>query len=160
VAAMNPCRCGFAGDAVRECSCLPESVARYRGRLSGPLRDRIALRVAVARVPYEELRERGARDGSRAVRERVLAARERMSARLGRSPRRSNAEMTVAETRRDCHLDEDGEALAREAVRSRRFSARGYHRLLRVARTIADLAGAERIRAADLALAILLRGEA
>ncbi|MGH2498954.1 MAG: YifB family Mg chelatase-like AAA ATPase [Candidatus Limnocylindria bacterium] len=160
VAATNPCRCGFAGDPVRECSCLPESVARYRGRISGPLRDRIDLRVAVARVPYEELRRRGAREGSRAVRERVLAARERMSARLGRSPRRSNAEMTVAETRRHCALDEDGEALAGEAVRSRRFSARGYHRLLRVARTVADLEGAERIRAADLALAILLRGDA
>lgn len=158
VAATNPCKCGFAGDPTRECTCLPEAVARYRGRLSGPFLDRIDLRVGVSRVPYEELRGRRGRETSAVVRERVLAARERMRARVGAG--RTNAEITVAETRRHCELDEEGEALAGEAVRSRRFSARGYHRLLRVARTVADLAGAERIRAADLAFALLLRGDA
>ncbi len=130
---------------------------RYHARLSGPLMDRIDLRVHVARLTYEELRERG-RERTRDVRERVLAARERMRARLAGTGRRTNAELTVAEVRAHCRLDDEADGLAREAMRSRRLSARGVHRVLRVARTIADLAASDGIRAEDLAIAVLLRG--
>ena len=160
IAAMNPCPCGMAGDVDRECRCLPEAIDRYRGRISGPLLDRIDLRVHVPRVPYEELRAQAAtRESSAMVRERVQAARERMGLRLGGTGRRANAELTVAEVRRHCALDASADALAAEAMRSRRLSARGFHRVLRVARTVADLAGTPRVRASDLAQALLLRAE-
>lgn len=158
VAAMNPCPCGFWGDAERECRCLPEQIERYRGRLSGPLLDRIDLRVHVPRVPYERLRDEG-RESSAAVRERVAAARERMRSRLAGTGRRVNADLTVSEIRRFCRVDVETERLLADAVRARRLSARAYHRVLRVARTAADLAGSECVRAEDVALALLLRAD-
>jgi magnesium chelatase family protein len=157
VAAMNPCPCGHAGDPAAPCTCLPDAIERYHARLSGPLMDRIDLRVHVPRLAYEDLRDEG-RERSAVVRERVLAARGRMRRRLDGTPRRMNAELTVAEVRAHCRLDEAASALAREAMRSRSLSARGVHRVLRVARTVADLAGEERIRGDDLALALVLRG--
>jgi magnesium chelatase family protein len=159
VAAMNPCPCGHAGDPQAACTCLPDAVERYHARLSGPLMDRIDLRVHVPRLAYEDLRDEG-RETSQIVRERVLAARDRMRARLDGTGRRTNAELTVADVRTHCRLDVAADALAHEAMRSRRLSARGVHRVLRVARTIADLAASERIRGEDLALALLLRGGA
>ncbi len=157
IAAMNPCPCGHAGDPQSPCTCLPDAVERYHARLSGPLMDRIDLRVHVPRLAYEALRDEG-REPSRVVRARVLAARERMRARIVGSGRRTNAELTVAEVRAHCRLDAAADALAHEAMRTRRLSARGVHRVLRVARTIADLAGCEQIRGEDLGLALLLRG--
>ena len=159
VAAMNPCPCGHAGDPANACSCLPDAVERYHARLSGPLMDRIDLRVHVPRLAYEELRDEG-REPSRIVRERVLRARERMRVRLAGTQRRTNAELTVHEVRAHCRLDEDADGLAREAMRSRRLSARGVHRVLRVARTLADLASRDAIRREDLAFALVLRGAA
>jgi len=156
VAAMNPCPCGHAGDPAEQCTCLPDAVDRYHARLSGPLLDRIDLRVHVPRIAYDELREDG-REPSRVVRERVAAARELMRARLVGTGRRCNAELSVAEVRRHCRLAPDAEALAAEAMRGRHLSARGFHRVLRVARTVADLAGTDDIRTADLALALVLR---
>lgn len=158
VAAMNPCPCGFWGDAERECSCLPDQIERYRGRLSGPLLDRIDLRVHVPRVPYERLRDEG-RERSADVRDRVLGARERMRVRLAGTARRMNADLTVAELKQFCVVDPDTERLLAEAVGARRLSARGYHRVLRVARTAADLAGSDGVRAEDVALALLLRAD-
>ena len=159
VASMNPCPCGHAGDPAVACTCLPEAVERYHSRLSGPLMDRIDLRVHVPRIAYEELREEG-REPSRVVRERVGAARERMSLRLAGSGRRTNAELTAGEVRRYCALDADADALAAEAMRARRLSSRGVHRVLRVARTIADLAERDAIGSDELGLALLLRGGA
>jgi magnesium chelatase family protein len=156
VAAMNPCPCGFWGDPERECTCLPEQIERYRGRLSGPLLDRIDLRVHVPRVPFERLRD-GDREPSADVRDRVLAARERMRARLAATGRRVNADLTVAEVKRFCAVDSETESLLAEAVQARRLSARGYHRVLRVARTAADLAGSDGVRAEHVAFALLLR---
>jgi magnesium chelatase family protein len=156
IAAMNPCPCGHWGDAELECTCLPEQIERYRGRLSGPLLDRIDLRVHVPRVPYERLRDDG-RESSGRVRERVLAARERMGARLDGPGRRVNAELTIAELKRWCRVDAETESLLAEAVRARRLSARGYHRVLRVARTAADLARRADISGEDVALALLMR---
>src|SRR5256885_6472714 len=101
VAAMNPCPCGFWGDAERQCTCLPEQIERYRGKLSGPLLDRIDLRVHVPRVPFERLRDEG-RQSSAAVRDRLLAARERMRVRLAVTGRRVNADLNVAAGKRDC----------------------------------------------------------
>lgn len=153
VAAMNPCPCGHSGDASIECTCLPDAVERYRGRISGPVMDRIDLRVHVPRVPYEALRDDGMREPSAIVRDRVCAARARMRAR----GRRANAELSIADVKRHCRLDADAEALMGEAMRSRTLSARGYHRTLRVARTAADLDASERITADHLATALLLR---
>jgi magnesium chelatase family protein len=155
---MNPCPCGFWGDAERECSCLPDQIERYRGRLSGPLLDRIDLRVHVPRVPFERLRDDG-REGSVEVRDRVIAARERMHARLASTSRRVNADLTVAEVKRFCAVDSETEGLLAEAVRARRLSARGYHRVLRVARTAADLAARDAVGSEDVALALLLRSD-
>ncbi|MEA2662939.1 MAG: magnesium chelatase family protein, partial [Chloroflexota bacterium] len=145
--------CGHAGDPGVECTCLPDAVDRYRGRISGPVMDRIDLRVHVPRVPYERLRDAEIRESSAAVRERVCAARARMRVR----GRRTNAELTVAETARHCRLDPDADRLMAEAMRLRRLSARGYHRVLRVARTAADLEASEAITADHLATALLLR---
>ncbi len=155
---LHGCPCGFWGDAERECTCLPEQIERYRGRISGPLLDRINLRAHVPRVPYERLREDN-REPSSAVRLRVLAARERMRRRLGAPGGRVNADLSVAEVKRHCGVEAETEVLLADAVRARRLSARGYHRVLRVARTAADLAGSERVRAEDVALALLLRAD-
>jgi len=159
IAAQNPCPCGRLGDPEATCSCLPDAISRYRSRISDPLLDRIDMRVAVPRVPYRELRERAPRETSSVVRARVRAARERMRHRLAGTTRRCNAEMTKREVDRCCELDAGGERMLAAVVSSRRISARGYHRLLRVARTVADLEGIERIAVEHLALALLLRGD-
>ena len=153
IAAMNPCPCGHDGDPGAECTCLPDAIARYRARISGPLLDRIDLRVHVPRVPYERLRADDRREPSAAVRERVCAARTRMAAR----GHRTNTELTIAGVKRYCRLDGEADALLGDAMRNRRLSARGYHRLLRVARTAADLAGHETIGADHVATALLMR---
>ncbi len=153
IAAMNPCPCGHDGDPGAECTCLPEAVERYRARISGPLLDRIDLRVHVPRVPYARLRADDRRESSAAVRERVCAARARMAARGCRT----NAELTVAGVRKHCRLDADADALLGDAMRLRRLSARGYHRLLRVARTAADLECRDGIGADHVATALLMR---
>lgn len=145
------------GRSERDCSCLPEQIERYRGRLSGPLLDRTDLRVHVPRVPYERLRDDG-RETSATVRDRVLAARERMRGRRA-AGRGVNADLSVAEIKRFCRVTPETEELLAEAVRSRRLSARGYHRVLRVARTAADLDRSDVIRVEDVALALLMRAE-
>ena len=155
VAAMNPCPCGHAGDPAVPCSCLPDAIERYRHRLSGPILDRIDLRVHVPRIPYERLRDEPTAEPSAIVRARVIAARERMRARSARP----NAELGTAALRRYCRLDDAADALIGAAMRTRRLSPRAYHRLLRVARTAADLAGRERITADDVSTALLLRAQ-
>ena len=160
IAAQNPCPCGRYGHPEAQCSCLPDQISRYRSRISEPLLDRIDMRVAVPRIPYRALRERAAGEPSSVVRARVRCARERMRERLDGTGRRCNAEMTKREVERHCELDTAGERMMSAAISTRRISARGYHRLLRVSRTIADLADTERIGADHLGLALLLRGEA
>ena len=120
--------------------------------------DRIDLRVHVPRVPFERLRDDG-REPSSVVRERVCGARERMRQRLRFGERRVNADLSVADVKRFCRVDGETEALLVEAVRAQRISARGYHRVLRVARTAADLAARDDISIEDVALALMLRGE-
>jgi magnesium chelatase family protein len=151
VAAMNPCPCGWAGDPSARCRCTSEQVGRYRARLSGPLLDRIDLHVAVPRLAPHEMRPNSPPgEASSAVRERVLRARELQLARGGRA----NAQLSQRDTERECRLTTNDQALLERAMDALQLSARGTHRILRVARTIADLAGVERIGTAHLTEAI------
>ena len=145
VAAMNPCPCGFLGDERRACRCTPMQIARYRGRISGPLRDRIDLIVDVAAVTVHAITDTAQGESSAAVRDRVAAAR---AAQLGRSS------VAVAHSRKP---DEKGRALLRAAIDRLGLSARGYDRVLKVARTIADLAASESVKADHVAEALQYR---
>ncbi len=157
VAAANPCPCGHLGDPRRECRCTPPEVRRYRARLSGPLLDRIDLQLEVPPVPYRDLARCGRGEPSAAVRARVVAARARQARRLGSSGRHANAELTPPEVRRWCSPDAEGERLLELAMAKLALSARAVHRILRVARTIADLDGAEPLAARHVAEAIAYR---
>jgi magnesium chelatase family protein len=156
-AAMNPCPCGFAGDPSRPCSCSPSAITRYQKRISGPLLDRIDIHLEVPRIEYEKLADRRLGEPSAKVRERVQAARERQSRRFSKNGILLNSDMGPAEIRDVCRLDETGEQLIRAAVRQLQLSARGYHRVLKLARTIADLAGSDHIETAHLAEALQYR---
>ncbi|MGA9342519.1 MAG: YifB family Mg chelatase-like AAA ATPase [Rhodanobacteraceae bacterium] len=153
VAAMNPCPCGYAGDVSGRCRCTPDAIARYRSRVSGPLLDRIDLKIDVARVPHADLRGAPTGESSATVRERVLAARERQVRRAGKP----NAWLGNRETERDCALSGRDHALLDRAVERLGLSARAYHRILRVARSIADLDACASIGAAHLSEAIQYR---
>jgi magnesium chelatase family protein len=137
VAAMNPCPCGFLGDPESRCRCTPDQVARYRGRVSGPLLDRIDLQIFVPRIERQTLlQSRPAVESSAEVRVRVSAARELQLQRAGKP----NALLNASELDRDCAMDQATRTLIESAMQRLRLSARGYHRVLRVSRTIADLA--------------------
>jgi len=155
VAAMNPCPCGWAGDPSGRCRCGADVVRRYRSRLSGPLLDRIDLHVHVPRLPPHELRpDAPDGEGTAAVQARVVAARARQVARCGRA----NARMGQAETMAHCRLSARDQALLERAVERLQLSARSLHRILRVARTIADLAGSDAIGTPHLTEALGYRG--
>ena len=157
VGAMNPCPCGFAGDAVRECRCTPQQVLRYASRLSGPLRDRFDLTVDVPPLPPHLLGESPGGEPSSAVRARVVAARSRQQARYVEDGIGSNAGLTPSLLARHCRLDRAGLHLLHAAVQKLALSARGYDRVRKVARTIADLAGADDIAAEHVGEALQFR---
>ncbi|MDK2855137.1 MAG: magnesium chelatase family protein [Bacillota bacterium] len=158
VAASNPCPCGWYGDPTRECTCTPYAIQRYRARVSGPILDRLDLHVEVPRVPYEDLAASdAAAESSAAIRARVEAARNIQRERFRGTPTRTNADMTPAELTRFCRLDKEGQALLRAAYNRLGLSARAHARILKVARTIADLAASERIEAAHVAEALQYR---
>ncbi len=163
IGAMNPCPCGYATDPARECTCSPSTIARYQKRLSGPLLDRIDIHVEMPRIAYEKLTD--IRDGERSVdvRARVWGARERQAQRFAGHPRvRCNAEMGPADVRAHCAVEPAAQPLLRAATQRLQLSARAFHRVLKLARSIADLAGAETIAAPHLAEALQYRprGEA
>jgi magnesium chelatase family protein len=158
IAAQNPCPCGWFGDPVRECTCTYSMVSRYQKRISGPLLDRIDIHIEVPRVEYEKLSDDRLGEPSTAIRARVEVARERQQQRFaGLSGMRTNADMGPAEVRTHCQVDDPGRNLLRAAMQQLHMSARAYHRILKLARTIADLAGADGIETAHLAEAIQYR---
>ena len=157
VAAMNPCPCGFAGDERRACRCTPSQVARYRNRLSGPLRDRIDLIVEVPAVPVSAIADGPSGESSAVVRARVCAAREAQRARFGEGGPRTNADLRGRAVSAVCRPDAAGRALLRRALSQMGLSARGYDRVLKVARTIADLGGVEPVDAGAVAEALQYR---
>ena len=159
VATMNPCPCGYRGDPSRACRCTPQQIDRYRGRLSGPLRDRIDLSVSVPAVPFKTLIEAAPGESSAFVRRRVAAARERQVARSRSAGERLNAQLDERALARHCVLDPAGLRVLDAASRRFHLSARSCHRLMKVARTIADLAGAERIAVEHMAEAVQFRLE-
>ncbi len=158
VAAQNPCPCGWYGDPERTCTCSPTLVSRYQRRVSGPLLDRIDIHVEAPRVKYDKLSSLATGEPSATVRERVIAARHRQTERLRGHPRcQSNADLGPVEIRAFCALDSAGQSLLKSAVQRLNLSARSYHRILRLARTIADLTGVEQIAAVHVAEAIQYR---
>jgi len=159
VAAMNPCKCGYFGDPKRECRCSPNDVQRYRDRISGPLLDRIDIHVEVPAVPYRDISSKGIPgEPSAAIRDRVEKTRNIQRERFAKNPKiRCNARMTTQLLKRHCALDEAAEGMMKMAMTELNFSARAYDRILKVARTIADLANSENILAEHVGEAIQYR---
>ena len=153
VAAMNPCPCGYLGSSLKTCRCTPDQVARYQGKLSGPLLDRIDLQIEVPALPIQDLLGAPASEDSATVRARVLAARERAAQRQGHV----NQALASTGLERHAALDADANLWLQKAATRLGWSGRATHRALRVARTIADLAGCERIAIAHLAEAMQYR---
>jgi magnesium chelatase family protein len=157
VAAMNPCPCGYFGDPTHACTCSPGTVIKYQRRISGPLMDRIDIHIEVPRVDYEKISDTRQGESSAVVNARVEAAREIQRQRFAGTPLTCNADMHPAEVRSFCSLDSECRTLMRAAMNQMQLSARAYHRILKLARTIADLSSAENITAAYLAEALQYR---
>jgi magnesium chelatase family protein len=158
VAAMNPCPCGYRGDRGRECTCPAHRVRQYASRLSGPLLDRIDLRISVPRVPPAERRAAGSEEPSAVVRERVVAARERQLVRLAGTGAFANAHMTARHLRRYCRPRPDATAALDLAYERLRLSARACDRVLKIAQTIADLEGDTPLTSVHVREALSYRG--
>ncbi len=158
VAAMNPCPCGYLGDPKRECRCSPIQIEKYRQRISGPLLDRIDLHVEVPSVDYKELKAESGGESSATIRERVEEARDIQLARFAAHPEvTTNSSMPSKLVREHCRLDTHSDALLEQAMTDLNFSARAHDRILKVARTLADLDGATNIQAQHLLEAIQYR---
>jgi len=155
LAAMNPCPCGYLGHPSGKCHCTPDQVSRYRNRLSGPLLDRIDIQIEVPALPQDELLGKAvaAGESSDLIRQRVGAARQLAVARQGKA----NADLSPKEIDLHCKTEVEGEGLLRQAMARLNLSARAYHRILKVARTIADLANAEGVSATHVAEAVHYR---
>lgn len=153
VAAQNPCHCGYLGDPVKSCICTPSQILRYQKRVSGPLLDRIDIHVEVPRLKYEKLASEIVAEESAKIRERVEKARNIQQKRL----KKTNSEMSPKEIKEFCQLDEKSKDLLRAAVNQLNLSARQYTRVIKVARTIADLAGVKNITSGHIAEALLYR---
>jgi magnesium chelatase family protein len=154
---MNPCPCGYLGDQTRVCRCTPPEVSRYRGRLSGPLRDRLDLIVEVPAVPAETFGDEVQAESSADIRERVLHARQRQQARIRAAGVRLNAELQGRSVWRYCRPEPRARRLLEQAVQRLGLSARGYDRVLKVARTIGDLAGDDTVSADHVGEALQYR---
>jgi magnesium chelatase family protein len=154
---MNPCPCGYLGDAKHECRCSPAQIQRYRARISGPLLDRIDLHIEAPALSIAELRSSSAGESSAAIRARVETARQRQRQRFRDGRITSNARLPTSQLKKFCALDSQLGDLLQQAMEQLSLSARAYDRILKVARTIADLAGAERIESPHLLEAIQYR---
>jgi magnesium chelatase family protein len=156
---VYPCPCGYSGDPEKACTCSHQTVTRYQKRISGPMLDRIDIHIEVPRVDFEKLSDSRRGESSDDIRARVEAAREMQRQRFNglENGVMTNADMRVAEVRQFCELDEAGQQLVKAAMTQLQLSARAYHRILKLARTIADLAGDENILPAHLAEALQYR---
>jgi magnesium chelatase family protein len=150
VASMNPCPCGYLGDVRHACKCSPIQIERYMARISGPLLDRIDLHIEVPAVPFQELSAKADGTSSSVMREQVSRARNVQQERFGAGSGRLNSRMTSRQLRRHCPLDQEGSNLLKSAMEELGLSARAHDRILRVARTIADLEGSKEIRPAHV----------
>ncbi|HNN14986.1 MAG TPA: ATP-binding protein, partial [Anaerolineales bacterium] len=158
IAAMNPCPCGYWGDTQKACTCAPAVVTKYQKRISGPLLDRIDIHIEVPRVDYEKLSGGRLGESSESIRKRVQTARGTQNSRFANSSEViCNADMRIGEVRQFCALQPEGQSLMRAAMSQMNLSARAYHRILKLARTIADLAGSAEIQSAHLAEALQYR---
>jgi len=160
VAAMNPCPCGYTGDSSRECRCSVPQIQRYRSRISGPLLDRIDIHIEAPALRIDDLRAEAPGEPSSAIRARCEAARARQSERFAGAEvasARCNARMSHSQIRRHCAIDKAQGDLLQSAMEQLSLSARAYDRILKVARTIADLGGSERIETPHLLEAIQYR---
>jgi len=159
IASMNPCPCGYLSDPSKNCICTATQIMRYQKKVSGPLLDRIDLHVEVPRVEYDKLTSEEKTEASAPIRIRVQKARDIQTKRFENSTKKinTNAEMGVPEIKEYCRINEQGAELLRTAVTSLNLSARAFHRVLKVGRTIADLAGSERIETEHLAEALMYR---
>ncbi len=153
IAAMNPCPCGYLGHPTQACRDTPDQIARYRGRISGPLLDRIDIQISVPALTQDELMQVGTGEPSAAIRDRVQTARARQMQRQGKA----NAALGTREIEQFCQLDAAGENLLKQAIVRLNLSARAYHRVLKLARSVADLAGSDAITSTHLAEAIQYR---
>jgi magnesium chelatase family protein len=157
LAAQNPCNCGYYGDTERSCTCGASAVNRYQRRVSGPLLDRFDIHIDVPRVKYEKLTSERQSEASIMLRQRVCQARQIQVERFQGTKLLTNADMGPAELQIYCKLTPQGESLIKAAVRQLSLSARGYHRVLKLSRTIADLEAASQIAPNHLAEAIQYR---
>lgn len=157
VAARNPCPCGYAGDPKHPCTCSAGTVIKYQKRISGPLLDRIDLVVEVPRLKFEKLTEEKVAEGSAEIRKRIEAARQKQSSRFVGTNIKTNAQMSVVEIKNVCRVDGQTQELLRQAVDKMHLSTRAYHRILKLGRTIADLANSEHITANHIAEALQYR---
>lgn len=157
VAAMNPCPCGFSTDPEKYCSCSPAQILRYQHKISGPLLDRIDLYIEVPRLSFEKMKAQTGAERSLVIRQRVTFAREKQRHRLKESGKFVNAEISNKDIHNFCKLDNRGEEIIKQAVNNLGLSVRSYHRILRLARTIADLANQENIKSEHIAEALQYR---
>jgi len=157
IAAANPCPCGYFGDQNRVCHCLPSQIAKYRRKLSGPLIDRVDLFIEVPQLKFEKLITSDEEDLSTRIRERVERARQIQKERFINDKIFTNSEMQIPQIRKYCQIDSKSQNILKRFVDSGKLSARGYHRVLRVAKTIADLDNSEKIGYTHLAEALMYR---
>jgi len=157
IAAMNPCPCGYYGDSTHECTCTIPQIQRYRSKISGPLMDRIDIHIEVPAVKYKDLTARDSGEPSRVVKERINRARRLQSQRFKGAKIHCNAQMTSRHIKRFCSIDDASQSLLEMAIDKLGLSARAYTRILKVARTIADLAGEEAISSIHISEAIQYR---
>ena len=154
---MNPCPCGYYGDPFKQCTCSPSLVARYQKRVSGPFIDRVDIFVEVPHIDYEKLADDRLGEKSEGVRARVEAARKIQRQRFEGTKLACNAEMTPTEVREFCQVEESAQSLLKAAMKQLYLSARAFHRILKIGRTIADLENADIIKANHIAEAIQYR---
>ena len=158
IASMNPCPCGNYGSKGKECKCSPVQIHKYLSKISGPVMDRIDIHVEVDNISFDDLNSEYKEESSAKIKERVDKAREIQLERFKNSKTYSNAKMTVPQTKKFCHLSEDCQHLMQQAFDSLKLSARAHDRILRVARTIADLEGSQDIKPEHIAEAVSFRG--